>query len=200
VSEPVGEAIAAHLRGLADAAERVAAELAGEVAGIAERVLDASRQGGTLFFCGNGGSAADAQHLATEYVVRFRRNRRPLRAVALTTDTSLLTAAANDLGFEQVFARQIEALGRAGDVLFLHSTSGDSPNLLAAARAARSVGVTTIALLARGGGALRGEVDVALVLPTDVGAHAQELHLAIGHAICDVVERSVAGVADGRAS
>jgi len=188
-------AVAAHLRSLARAAETAASALSGELEDVARRVLDAAARDATLFFCGNGGSAADAQHLATEYVVRFRRNRRPLRAIALTTDTSLLTAAANDLGFEQVFARQIEALGRAGDVLFLHSTSGDSPNLLAAARAARTVGVTTIALLARGGGALRSQVDVALVVPTDVGAHAQEIHLAIGHAICDLVEQRAASAA-----
>lgn len=187
------QSIASHLRGLAQTAERVAAELSEEIGAVAERVLDASQRDATLFFCGNGGSAADAQHLATEYVVRFRTDRRPLRAIALTTDTSLLTAAANDLGFEQIFARQITALGRAGDILFLHSTSGDSPNLVAAARAARAAGVTSIALLARGGGALRGEVDVSLVLPTDVGAHAQECQLAIGHAICDIVERRAAG-------
>jgi D-sedoheptulose 7-phosphate isomerase len=185
-------AIAEHLRGLARTADKVADTLTPSIEDIARRVLDATERDATLFFCGNGGSAADAQHLATEYVVRFRRNRRPLRALALTTDTSLLTAAANDLGFEQVFARQIEALGRSGDILFLHSTSGDSPNLVAAARAARAIGVTTIAMLARGGGALRSEVDVALVIPTDVGAHAQEIHLALGHAICDIVERRTA--------
>ena len=189
MSDPIASAVGAHLRGLAETATRVAEAHAADIAVIVGRVLDATARDATLFFCGNGGSAADAQHLATEYVVRFRRNRRPLRAIALTTDTSLLTAAANDLGFEEIFARQIAALGRAGDILFLHSTSGDSPNLVAAARAARTAGVTTIALLARGGGALRSEVDVALVLPTDVGAHAQEVQMAIGHAICDVVER-----------
>ena len=189
MSEPVAQSVAAHLRGLAETATRVAEAMSDDIAAVAERVLDATRRDATLFFCGNGGSAADAQHLATEYVVRFRRNRRALRAIALTTDTSLLTAAANDLGFEQVFARQVTALGRAGDILFLHSTSGDSANLVAAARAARAIGVTTVALLARGGGALRTEVDVALVLPTDVGAHAQEVQMAIGHAICDVVEQ-----------
>ena len=190
-----GAAIGAHLRGLAATAERVAAELSDEIGAIAGRVLDAMQRDATLFFCGNGGSAADAQHLATEYVVRFRTNRRALRAIALTTDTSLLTAAANDLGFEQVFARQVTALGRPGDIIFLHSTSGDSSNLVAAARAARAAGVTTVALLARGGGTLRTEVDIPLVLPTDVGAHAQECHLAIGHAICDIVERRAAEAA-----
>ena len=183
--------IRSHLSGLAEAAVHSAQQLAPAAADVAALVLATFRAGGKLMFCGNGGSAADAQHLATEYVVRFRLHRRPLQAIALTTDTSLLTAAANDYGFEQVFARQVAALGRPGDVLFLHSISGDSPNLLAAARAAREAGVITVALLARGGGALRPLVDHALVVPTDVGAHAQELQLAIGHAICDIAERTV---------
>src|SRR5207245_2673546 len=108
---------------------------AGAVAAIADRYAATLRAGGTLFFAGNGGSAADAQHLATEYVVRYQAQRSPLRAVALTTDTSLLTACANDLGFDEVFARQIEALARPGDVLSLHSTSGESPNVIRAAQA-----------------------------------------------------------------
>lgn len=193
---PLVDQVSAHLTRLSELAGRVAREYAGDVAEIAELVMATLAREGTLFFCGNGGSAADAQHLATEYIVRFRRARRPMRAVALTTDTSLLTAAANDLGFEQVFARQVAALGREGDVLFLHSTSGESPNLVAAARAARETGVRTVALLARGGGALRAEVDRALVLPTDNGAHAQEVQLAIGHAICDIVEARADSLAD----
>jgi D-sedoheptulose 7-phosphate isomerase len=188
VKSPFVSEATAHLEGLAATAQRTARELAGEIAEVAEQVIAALDIGRKLLFCGNGGSAADAQHLATEYVVRFRRERRPLPALALTTDTSLLTAAANDFGFEEVFARQVLALGSAGDILFLHSTSGESPNLLAAARAAREVGVRTVALLARGGGRLRDAVDTALVVPTDSGAHAQELHLAIGHLICDLVE------------
>jgi D-sedoheptulose 7-phosphate isomerase len=183
-------AVAEHLTELAAVAHRVAAELSGDIATIAALVVSTYERGGKLLFCGNGGSAADAQHLAAEYVVRFRRHRRPLPAIALTTDTSLLTAAANDLGFEQVFARQVAALGSAGDVLFLHTTSGESPNLIAAARSARECGVTTVGILARGGGALRAHVDHAVVVPTDNGAHAQELQLAIGHIICDLVERS----------
>lgn len=189
--------VAAHLQGLATLAERTSRELAGEIAMVAEEVVRALEAGHKLLFCGNGGSAADAQHLAAEYVVRFRRERRPLPALALTTDTSLLTAAANDLGFEEVFARQVRALGGAGDILFLHSTSGESPNLLAAARAAREVGVRTVALLARGGGRLLGEVDTALVVPTDNTAHAQEIHLAIGHLICAIVEDRLLGEARG---
>jgi D-sedoheptulose 7-phosphate isomerase len=190
---PATDTIAHHLRRLAGTAEAVAVQMSGQIADVAEHVAATLEAGGKLLFCGNGGSAADAQHLAAEYVVRFRRDGRPLHAIALTTDTSLLTAAANDLGFEQVFARQLDAVARAGDFLFLHSTSGNSPNLLAAARTARTLGVGTAALLARGGGALRDLVDYAVLLPTDDPAHAQELHLAIGHAICDVVEERLRG-------
>ncbi len=188
---PIVEEVEAALRDLSHLAERVAREMAGQVEEVVELVLHTIDTGGRLFFCGNGGSAADAQHLATEYVVRFQRHRRALAAIALTTDTSLLTAAANDYGFEHVFERQVLALARPGDVLFLHSTSGESPNLLAAARAARTQGVKTVALLAKGGGRLKELVDMALVLPTQDGAHAQEVQLAIGHAICEAVEKRI---------
>jgi len=189
--------VTAHLQELAALADRTSRELAGEIAAVAGAVVRVLESGKKLLFCGNGGSAADAQHLAAEYVVRFRRDRRPLPALALTTDTSLLTAAANDYGFEEVFARQVRALGAPGDILFLHSTSGESPNLIAAARAAREVGVGTVALLARGGGRLRGEVDTAVVVPTDNTAHAQEIHLAVGHLICAIVEERLLGAASG---
>ncbi len=185
--------VGVHLLGLAEAARQSAEALAGELDTIIDEVTATFAAGGKLMFCGNGGSAADAQHLATEYVVRFRRTGRALPALALTTDTSLLTAAANDMGFTEIFARQLEALARPGDLLFLHSTSGNSANLLQAARAAKGAGVRTIALLARGGGALRDLVDRAIVLPVDDGAHAQELQLAIGHAVCDEVERRLRG-------
>jgi len=184
-------AVIAHLEGLSDLARRVAAGQAAAIAETATLVLRTLEAGNKLMFCGNGGSAADAQHLATEYVVRFRSERRPLAAIALTTDTSLLTAAANDFGFEQIFARQVQALGAPGDLLFLHSTSGESRNLIEAARAARECGVGTVALLARGGGALRHYVDRCLIIPTDNGAHAQELQLAIGHVICDQVDHGI---------
>src|SRR5688572_26267631 len=141
--------IAAHLAGLSELATRTANELSGEVLKVADVMRRSIAANGKLMFCGNGGSAADAQHMATEYVVRFRRNRRPVAAIALTTDTSLLTAASNDFSFENVFERQVQALGRAGDILFLHSTSGESANLLRAADAARVMGVTSIALPAR---------------------------------------------------
>lgn len=186
--DPAAEAVTRHLTQLADAAQRSARELSAAAAAIALLVVRTLEAGNKLLFCGNGGSAADAQHLATEYVVRFRRSRRPFAALALTTDSSLLTAASNDLGFAHVFARQIEALGRAGDLLFLHTTSGESANLVEAAASARACGLVTVGMLARGGGRLRELVDHAIVIPTDDGAHAQELHLALGHAICDIVD------------
>lgn len=180
------------LRDLSGLATRVADEHAGAILALAARVEEALAAGGTLMFCGNGGSAADAQHLAAEYVVRFSRERRPLAAIALTTDTSALTAAGNDYGFAAVFERQVRALGRPGDVLWMHSTSGASENLVRAAEAARERGVATVALLARDGGRLAAAVDVALVVPTDVTARAQEMHIAIGHVVCELVERAVA--------
>ncbi len=176
------------LRELADAALRTASMLTAEIERAAQMVRETVRGGGTLFFCGNGGSAADAQHLATEYVVRYQRNRRAYPAVALTTDTSLLTAAGNDLGFEEVFARQVEALAKPGDLLIIHSTSGSSPNVLRAAEAARAKGVPVLAFTARDGGALRRLADHSVVIPTDRTDRAQELHLCIEHAICELVE------------
>lgn len=173
---------------LAELAAQVAAEQMYVAAAIADRFEAALRGGGTLFFAGNGGSAADAQHIAAEYIVRFQHSRHPLRALALTTDTSLLTAAANDMGFDEVFARQVEAHARPGDVLVLHSTSGESPNVVRAAQAAKARGVTVVALLGKGGGAVRELADVALVVPSDDTARIQEIHLALEHVICELVE------------
>jgi D-sedoheptulose 7-phosphate isomerase len=170
-------------------AERVAASLAEPIAELAALVVGTLDAGKKLLFCGNGGSAADAQHLAAEYVIRYRRRRGSLPAIALTTDTSALTAAGNDFGFEQVFARQLEGLAAAGDLLIMHSTSGESRNLVEAARRARALGVRSAALLARGGGALKDEVDLAIVVPSDETARAQEMHLAIGHVIAEWVDR-----------
>jgi D-sedoheptulose 7-phosphate isomerase len=166
--------------------------LSERVAAVAGRYAETLRAGGTIFFCGNGGSAADAQHIATEYVVRYSALRRPLAALALTADSSLLTAAANDLGFERVFARQVEALCRPRDLLVLHSTSGRSPNLLAAARAAREGSVRTVAFLGRDGGALAGQVDEAIVVPTDDTGRIQVIHLALEHLIVELVEEELA--------
>jgi len=179
------------LRNLAELATRVAEEMGPQLDVALGMVEDTVRGGGTLFFCGNGGSAADAQHMATEYVVRYTRNRRAYPAIALTTDTSLLTAAANDLGFEHVFARQIEALAKPGDLLIIHSTSGASPNVLRAAEAARERGVPVLAFSARDGGALRELADHSVIIPTNRTDRAQELHLCIEHIICDLVEQTL---------
>ena len=179
------------LRDLAALATRVADGLGPELDAALGMVEETVRRGGTLFFCGNGGSAADAQHLATEYVVRYTRDRRAYPALALTTDTSLLTAAGNDIGFENVFARQIEALAKPGDLLIIHSTSGNSPNVLRAAEAARARGVPVLAFSARDGGALRAIADHSVVMPTERTDRAQELHLCVEHIICDLVERSL---------
>jgi D-sedoheptulose 7-phosphate isomerase len=176
------------LRDLAELARKTADELPDQIVAAASLVRDVLAHGGTLFFCGNGGSAADAQHIATEYVVRYMKNRRAMRAIALTTDTSLLTAAGNDLGFEHIFSRQVEALARSGDLLVVHSTSGTSPNVIIAAEAARKQGAKVLVLTARDGGSLRALADVAIVIPTDRTDRAQELHLAIQHVICEMVE------------
>ncbi len=181
------------LRSASELAERVAETLDEPIARLAVLVLETFKSGTKILVCGNGGSTADAQHLAAEYVIRYRRQRSSLPALALTTDTSVLTAGANDLGFDQVFARQVEALAAPGDLLILHSTSGNSPNLLEAARAARAAGVRTAALLAKGGGALRDEVELAIVIPTDEAARAQEIQLAIGHTVAEWVDREWVG-------
>jgi D-sedoheptulose 7-phosphate isomerase len=158
------------------------------VAAVATRYAEVLRAGGTLYFCGNGGSAADAQHMAAEYVVRYTGNRRALAAAALTTDSSILTAAGNDLGFEQVFARQVEALCKPTDLLVLHSTSGESANLIAAARAARAAGVPTIGFVGKGGGRLAKLVDESVVIPSDQTSLIQLMHLALEHLIVESVE------------
>ncbi len=181
------------LENLAALAQLVAREHGETITTIADRYAVALRGGGTLFFAGNGGSAADAQHLATEYVVRYQSTRPALRAVALTTDTSLLTACANDMGFDEVFARQVEALARPGDVLVLHSTSGESPNVLRAAQAARAGGAAVVAFLGRGGGQLKDLADLSLVVPSDDTARIQEIHLAVEHLICEMVEAQLTG-------
>jgi D-sedoheptulose 7-phosphate isomerase len=187
MTSPFAEA----LRELAATAERVATDLGPVMDRALEMVQGTVTRGGTLFFCGNGGSAADAQHLATEYVVRYMRNRRAYPAIALTTDTSLLTAAGNDIGFENVFARQVEALAKPGDLLIIHSTRGNSPNVLRAAEAARAKGVQVIAFSARDGGALKALADHNVIIPTSRTDRAQELHLCIEHVICDAVERTL---------
>jgi D-sedoheptulose 7-phosphate isomerase len=176
------------LRELAETATRTADTMAPQLERALEMVRAAVKRGGTLYFCGNGGSAADAQHMATEYVVRYMKDRRAYPAIALTTDTSLLTAAGNDLGFDQIFARQVEAFCKPGDLLIIHSTSGASPNVLRAAEAAKKQGVPVLAFSARDGGALKGLADHSVIVPTARTDRAQEVHLCIEHVICELVE------------
>ena len=190
-ARPQGKAPTAALLELAETAQRTARELADTIDTALAMVRATVQGGGTLFFCGNGGSAADAQHMATEYVVRYMRNRRAYPAIALTTDTSLLTAAGNDFGFDHIFSRQVEALAKPGDLLIIHSTSGNSPNVLRAAEAARAKGVPVLALSARDGGALLALADHSIVIPTTRTDRAQELHLCIQHAICEAIEEEM---------
>jgi len=171
----------------------LAENLAERLAAAARLVAEALKGGNKVMFCGNGGSAADSQHLAAELVGRYRRNRPGLAALALTADTSALTAIGNDFGFEEVFSRQVEALGRPGDVLIAISTSGRSPNVLRAVEAARARGLKTIGLAGRDGGPLAALADVALVVPSADTARIQECHLTLGHVLCDLVEAELAG-------
>ena len=158
---------------------------------IATQVRDTVLRGNTLFACGNGGSATDAQHLVEELVARYRSNRRALPAIALSADSAVLTCIGNDFGFEQVFARQLEALARPGDLLVCFTTSGNSPNIIAALRMARARGAATIGLLGKDGGAARDLADTALVVRNDDTARIQEAHGLIMHYICETVEQAV---------
>jgi D-sedoheptulose 7-phosphate isomerase len=185
--EPI-ESIRRHLSGLAAAATDASETLPDLAARYADMVREALGSGGKLMYAGNGGSAAAAEHIATEYVVRLRRMRRALPAMALTGGAPGLTAAANDFGFDQVFARLVEAHARPGDLLVLHSTSGRSPNLIEAARTAARIPIRTVALLDRNGGELASMVDLAIRVPADGSAAVQELQLAIEHAVADLVE------------
>lgn len=153
-----------------------------------EACVEALRGGGKLLFCGNGGSAADAQHWAGELVSRFYYDRPGLAAIALTTDTSILTAVGNDYGYDYTFARQVEALGRAGDVLVAISTSGNSPNVLRAAEAARARGMRVLAFTGRHGGTLAPLADIAFRMPSDETPRIQEGHEFVGHLLCALVE------------
>lgn len=156
---------------------------------LAERCVSALESGGKIVFFGNGGSAADAQHLAAELVVRYRANGRALAALALTTDTSILTACSNDFSYDDIFARQIEALGRPNDVAIGISTSGNSPNVIKALEAARALGMVAAGFSGRDGGKMVGLCDPLIVVPSPVTARIQEMHILIGHALCDVLEQ-----------
>ena len=156
-----------------------------------ERMGTALAQGRKRLLCGNGGSAADSQHIAAELIGRFVRDRRPLAALALTTDTSALTAIANDYSFDEVFARQVTGLGAPGDCLLGISTSGNSRNVIKAVEAARERGMHVIGLLGRDGGALRALCDIAVVVPSETTARIQEAHAFIGHSLCGLIESTL---------
>ena len=164
---------------------------AASVVDAAHAIGEALGRGGKLLLFGNGGSAADAQHVAAELVGRFERERAAMAAIALTTDTSVLTSVGNDYGYDRVFARQVEALGRKGDVAFGISTSGRSPNVVRALRAARGIGLTTIALTGCNGGDVGLAADIHINVPSESAARAQEVHRTLLHVICDLVERSL---------
>ena len=154
----------------------------------AELVADTFKAGNKLLICGNGGSAADAQHLAAEFVNRFMIERPPLPAVALSTDTSIITSIGNDYTFDQIFSKQIKAIGKDGDVLMAISTSGDSKNVILAVKVARDMGIKTIGLTGKGGGKMAKMVDILLNVDSDVTARIQEVHITAGHIICELVD------------
>jgi D-sedoheptulose 7-phosphate isomerase len=185
--DDVKQQLQAH-RALFEVIERDLAPLIAEMAAL---LADALKSGNKLLVMGNGGSAADSQHFAAEIVGRFKLERRALPAVALSTDTSCLTAIGNDYGFEAVFRRQVEALAAAGDVVVGISTSGNSPNVLSALTLARERGCRTVGLLGRDGGSIKGVCDLALVVPTNDTPRVQEGHIAIIHIVCDLVERGM---------
>jgi len=160
-------------------------------AAAAESMVAALRGGGKILVCGNGGSASDAQHFAAELVGRFERERRAIASVALTTDTSILTAIANDYGYTRVFARQIEAIGRAGDLLLAISTSGGSASILEALATAKAGGITTVALTGRDGGPAGALADIHINVPSPSTARVQEVHRTLLHAMCELIEREL---------
>jgi D-sedoheptulose 7-phosphate isomerase len=155
---------------------------------IAGALVTAFKAGNRVFLCGNGGSAADSQHIAAEFIGRFQKERRALPAIALTTDTSILTCLSNDYNYDIVFSRQIEALGRKGDVLIGISTSGKSVNVLKAFEAAKACGMVTVAFVGHDGGPMAKAADLSIIVPSRVTARIQETHIVLAHAICEVVE------------
>jgi D-sedoheptulose 7-phosphate isomerase len=181
------EIIAGHLREHLAAVEKLR-EQQPLIEDLARRILACFAAGNKVILFGNGGSAADAQHIAAEFVVRYRRNRKALPAIALTTDTSILTAGANDFGFETVYARQVEALANQGDFAIGISTSGNSKNVVLGLKAARAAGCFTVAFTAEQGGECAAAAEVTFRAPTPVTARAQECHLLVGHILCDLVE------------
>lgn len=195
MAAPREDDVAGYFRRSCATLERAAADpqLLQCIAAAAERIAGAFRAGGKVLLAGNGGSAADAQHVAGEFLSRFKLDRNPLPAIALTTDTSVLTAIGNDYGFEGVFERQVRGLGRAGDVFIAYSTSGRSKNVLAARRAARDIGMTNVGFTGSTGGDMRALCDFTCAAPSDDTALIQQIHIVAAHALCLLVERDLFG-------
>ena len=188
--------IAGHFAASASLKASCASELSAPIARAIDAMTRCLRAGGKILACGNGGSAADAQHFSAELLNRFEVERPPLAAIALTTDTSTLTSIGNDYGYDQVFEKQVQALGRPGDVLFAISTSGNSGNVMAAMRAASAAGMTIVALTGRGGGkmaAMLSAADVHICVPHTVTARIQEVHLLALHCLCDGIDAILFG-------
>lgn len=184
------EWILRELSSVADSLQLLAGQ-ANTIIEIADICTDSLRKGGKIMFCGNGGSAADSQHLAAEFVGRYKLERSALNSIALTVDTSILTAIGNDYGYDDVFRRQVEGLGKPGDVLIGLSTSGNSINVLRAFEQAESMGIKTIAFTGKSGGKMMQAASVCLNVPAEVTNHIQELHITSGHLICEIVENKL---------
>jgi D-sedoheptulose 7-phosphate isomerase len=195
MAHPKDDAVSIHLRRSIDVLRHAAedAKFQAAVRAIAQATETALGGGGKILIAGNGGSAADAQHIAGELLSRLRFDRNPLPAIALTTDTSVLTAIGNDYGYEQVFARQVRGLGRKGDVFIAISTSGRSPNIIAALRAAREIGMVTVGFTgtAASAAAMRPLCDLLLAAPSEDTPLIQQVHITVAHAICEIVERNL---------
>lgn len=183
------EMVKSQLRESGALKEKIATELSDEITEIAGILIHCLKNGGTIFLCGNGGSAADAQHIAGELSCRLRIERDGLSAIALTTNSSVMTALANDYSYDEVFSRQVKALARRDDCLIGISTSGTSQSINLAVKQAGEIGVTTIGLTGRDGGELAGFVDYSLIIPSNDTQRIQEAHMTIGHIICDIIEK-----------
>jgi len=185
------EKIKSLLRESIEVKEKTLKEQSKIIGKIAERVIECYREGKKVILFGNGGSAADAQHIATELVCRFQKERKSLPAIALTTDTSALTAIGNDYGFDRIFSRQVESITEKGDVVIGISTSGNSVNVIEGVKEAKKLGAYTIGFLGATGGKLKNIVDLALCIPSEKTARIQETHITVGHIVCEIVEEEL---------
>ena len=175
----------------ADVLKKTLKSIANQIEESSEIIAKSLESGGTIFWCGNGGSAADSQHIAAEFVGRFKKDRKPLRSIALTTDSSVLTCVANDYSYEEIFSRQLRALGRDGDILVAITTSGESKNIKQALCQAKKMKIKTIALLGKNGGVCKDHADIPLIIPSNITARIQEIHILIEHLLCELVEKKL---------